>query len=129
MMDSSGSFEKAEDFESRIQLLEAESKLKRAGINSDDSVVIRIERQIRDLNDEFQQALHEIRNTEKAIKHDLADKMQLLEQQVQVGAWNTQRHQTDEVKNLRTKVDTYEQEFNTIYKRINELTAYSNLMP
>ena len=62
-----------EDIESRLQILEAESRVKKTENNNDDTQVIRLERQIRDLSDEFRHALRQVRSVETEIKRDMAD--------------------------------------------------------
>lgn len=58
---------------------------------------------------------------------DMTERIDLLEQQAQVGAWSRDMNQSDLIMQLQSKVNKQEDEFNTLNKRLNEFKAYQSL--
>ena len=69
-----------DEVEKRVRIIETELKLVKVSRNNDESLNNRLQRQVRDVHDEFQEAIRQVNEIEKTVLTDLKTKVQLLEQ-------------------------------------------------
>ena len=61
------------------------------------------------------------------VEQKFSERIQLLEQQKQIGVWSAQMEQTELFKVLQVKVNNYEDDFTTMHKQINEMKALATM--